>query len=39
MKHIFTSIVFCLLTMLFACEENNEVANPAWLDDWIAEIK
>lgn len=39
MRHIFTSFAFCILAILFACEDNNEVNKPAWVDNWIAEIE
>ena len=38
MRHIFTSFTFCLLTILFACEVKDEINNPAWIDNWIAQI-
>ena len=39
MKNIFSSFFFCFLMLIFACEDKNEVDNPAWVDNWIAEIE
>lgn len=39
MYKFFTSFAFCLLTLLFACEDKNEINNPAWVENWIGEIE
>lgn len=39
MRPIFFAFASCLVSILVACEDNNEVSDPEWIDEWIAEVE